>query len=387
MSAGSQAEAPHAKPDRALSVEIVDTGEGMQGLLADWNRVLADSGTDHVYLTHEWLSTWWRHFGHQRELFVVVVRDADGLVAIAPLMIARRRRWHGLTGRHLQFIGYPQADRMDIIVARRREEAVRTTLDHCLARCERWDVCELSELDSESPNLPLLSEWCRSHRHLLLRRVCSGPPFLRLDDMPPRGKLDKKLRYLRRRLEREHAATFRRLRCSPEEIRRELPRIKALAAKSWKARAGLGFFSDPALTAFYEDMSVTLAEREWLDLALLEVDSQLVSYRLGFRYARRFWDYDVGYDPDYHVHSPGMLLMDFVVGGSRELGLDAVDASRGIIDEHILRRWTQERHLHHELTFFHRGLRSRFLGLLERYLKPFLKRLLQRRHDVCVLSP
>lgn len=387
MGTGVQAAAPRASSHRHLSVETVDTVEGFRALRCDWNRILVGSGTDHVYLTHEWLTTWWRHFGPRADLFVVVVRDADGIVAIAPLMIAWRRRWHGLAGRHLQFIGYPQADRMDIIVARRRDEAMSALLEHCLARRARWDVCELSELDSRSPNLPLLAAWCRTHGHVLLRRVCSGPPFLRLDDASPHGKLAKKLRYLRRRLEREHTVSFRRLNCTPGQIRRELPRIREVAAKGWKARSGVGFFSDPALTAFYEDMSLTLAARGWLDLALLEVDSRLVSYRLGFRYAGRFWDYDVGYDPDFRVHSPGMLLMDHVVIGSRELGLDAVDASRGIVDEHILRRWTPERHLHHELTLFHDRPRSRLLGAMERHLKPFLKRLLARRNDVTVLSP
>ena len=58
-----------------------------------------------VFLTWEWIRTWWLYFGHDRELWPVTARERQGsLVGLAPLMREAHRKG-GVKLRTIAFIG------------------------------------------------------------------------------------------------------------------------------------------------------------------------------------------------------------------------------------------------------------------------------------------
>ena len=78
------------------------------------------------------------------------------------------------------------------------------------------------------------------------------------------------------------------------------------------------------------------------------------------------------------LHLAGKLLMNFVVEDSHCAGLEEVDASRGRMNEHILRRWTRGRRFHYEILLFNSKPTSQVLRWTESTLKPALKRVVGR---------
>ena len=52
-----------------LSIERIDDEERFAGLAGEWDALLADTDADNVFLTWEWLHTWWRHLAGRRRLF------------------------------------------------------------------------------------------------------------------------------------------------------------------------------------------------------------------------------------------------------------------------------------------------------------------------------
>jgi hypothetical protein len=59
----------------------------------EWNKLVSVSGADRFFLSHEWLSQWWRHFARDHaELMVLAAYHDDELVGIAPFMLTRVRR-------------------------------------------------------------------------------------------------------------------------------------------------------------------------------------------------------------------------------------------------------------------------------------------------------
>ena len=73
----------------ALQVEIIDDVEGFDGLREEWQGLHARTVPRNVFSSFVWARTWWRYFGAGRRPFLVLVRDCDRLVALAPLELSR----------------------------------------------------------------------------------------------------------------------------------------------------------------------------------------------------------------------------------------------------------------------------------------------------------
>ncbi len=55
-----------------------------------WNQLLKESDNDNIFLTWEWVYTWWEVFGGESELFIITVKNDKGdLIGIAPLHIKK----------------------------------------------------------------------------------------------------------------------------------------------------------------------------------------------------------------------------------------------------------------------------------------------------------
>ena len=74
----------------ALEVSEIRDPTDFLAMEDEWNQLLARSSYDVPFLRHEWLRTWWRHFGANRPLSVIVARDAGRLAFAMPLM---EQRW------------------------------------------------------------------------------------------------------------------------------------------------------------------------------------------------------------------------------------------------------------------------------------------------------
>jgi len=65
---------------------ISDAGE-FESLAETWHSLLQRTGNENsIYLTHEWLSTWWRHFGAGKQLNVLVLEKEGSPIGVVPLM-------------------------------------------------------------------------------------------------------------------------------------------------------------------------------------------------------------------------------------------------------------------------------------------------------------
>ncbi len=85
--------------------------EDLDALDAEWDELALASAN--VFATREWLSAWWRHFGHGRRLVLSTVRHSDGrLLAILPLYVWRERPL-----RILRFLGHGAGDQLGPICA------------------------------------------------------------------------------------------------------------------------------------------------------------------------------------------------------------------------------------------------------------------------------
>ncbi|WP_240466314.1 hypothetical protein, partial [Arhodomonas sp. KWT] len=113
-----------------------------------WERLVAASDADPLFLGWDWLYGWWRHFGVPggAALRLLAVHDGDGsLCGIAPMMVTAERVRGVLPSRRLQLVGnfWHGAETLpteyaDFIVRRDCAEAAADVLLECLLGQDQW---------------------------------------------------------------------------------------------------------------------------------------------------------------------------------------------------------------------------------------------------------
>jgi CelD/BcsL family acetyltransferase involved in cellulose biosynthesis len=316
-----------------------------------------------------------------RTLHMLAVSDAGGLAAWLP-MSAGVERIHGLPLRTLRLLGHPYNDRVALPLRGGDGELAGTVVEALRSCPWAWDVVVLSELHSAAERGQLARALAAQPALGVEWRACSSTPVLGLADGVPadRGRsATARSARARRKLAAAGTMRFERLIPTPAQVPPLLALCKAIEDRSWKGMQGLGIFSTPAGARFFADAATRLAARGWLDIGLLYLDGQPISYRFGFRHRNVWLDFNLAYDPAYAACAPGRILLDEMILSSRQQGLDAVDASRSSRTEpHLLAEWSDARIEHHELWLFAPTLRGRLLGLARRHLRPALQRLRRR---------
>ncbi len=108
-----------------------------------WDELLKNSTAfeARVFLSFEWLATWWRHLGRGR-LLIITVSDGTHLLAAAPLFISFTHA--------IRFIGSGNADYGDFLARRGYEEAAVMIWHWLFEHRSLWNVIALHELPESS---------------------------------------------------------------------------------------------------------------------------------------------------------------------------------------------------------------------------------------------
>jgi len=114
--------------DCQTRIEVVEQADRFANLRREWNELLRASSADCLFLTWEWLYTWWKHLADGRRLFLVLVRSGEELVAIAPLAVRSNQLSRLIPLQSMEFLGTGSvgSDYLDLIV---RQGMERQALD------------------------------------------------------------------------------------------------------------------------------------------------------------------------------------------------------------------------------------------------------------------
>jgi len=117
------------KPESAeIKVSIITDSDGLAKLQSDWTILLQNSDSDSIFLTWEWMSTWWQFYGNDYRLYVIAIRDSlNKLIGIAPFKVASRRYFRFCKRDVLEFIGVGEditPELLDIIALKSLESIV-----------------------------------------------------------------------------------------------------------------------------------------------------------------------------------------------------------------------------------------------------------------------
>jgi len=318
-------------------VNVIETAAELESLREPWSDLLAEDRPRTPFLTWEWMSTWWRHFGGDRRLWILAARDRHGdLIGLAPWMLSTRGAGPWKI-RRISFIG--DGDHADILARPEERDAVIASFLRFLDdRRPEWDVLDLERVKQGSD---LIAHLAASGP--LYAAPCVVPcPLVPLpEDWPSfearvlSQKMQKKLRYAARRLDREHPGemTLRRIE-DPAEIGSALETLASLSRKRWDRRT---CFGTPGFIAFHREIAALSLARGWLRFFVLELRGIPVAATYCFAYDGEYHAYQLCIDREWAALNVGHLLVQHVIEEAIREGASAFDYLRGA--ERYKRDW------------------------------------------------
>ena len=293
-----------------MRIERISTDKEFHALEREWNTLVQRSPAKTVFLTWEWLSSWWSAYGGGKKLFILLARDASGeCQGIAPLYLERSRR-----ARLLKFLGdgTHDSDYLDFIVPREQGAPVlEAFFEHLKLLQNDWDALQLNEMPEASPTLDFLRGLREQMRWLFGKEevpcgVRSLPAKWEefLQTLKPRFRTS--VRACLRNLEQWNGA-FEVL-TSSAETSSWLSELYELHSDRWALRKQAGVFANQNKRNFYEGMAQSFLNRGWLHMTRWRVNNAVLACQFGFVYGGTYHLLQEGFDSRCIHVSPGITL-------------------------------------------------------------------------------
>ena len=361
-------------------VDIVTDYDQFVGLEDEWNDAVDRARIPHPFLRHEWIRTWWDSFaasGHiRRELHIIVVREQDRLVGIAPLM-REHSVFYGLPIRRLAITANDHTPRADFIVAGREDVVYRAIWKSLAREIDRWDVLQLTQLPRTSRTIAAVSRLASDERLPIGTWTSSDSPYLELagtwdsywETLPAKFRSNVRNRLTRLTSIGEPVLDIL---SDKDAIANALDDAWRLEGSGWKDKEGTAIASDPAVQKFYTLLAERAADRGWLRLLFLSAGGKRIAVSYSAVHDGRLFLLKTGHDREFHTCSPFKLLTYFAAQAAHARGLREIDFLGDT--EPWKQEWTSAARGHDWLFVFSNSRRARLLHSIKFQMAPEIKK-------------
>jgi len=262
-------------------------------LRPEWDTLVALSPRPTLYLTHDWMRTWWECFrSPNREPYVITASGAAGLRGIAPLVrishqfcgIPFRRLELMTTGRYA-FSCRNLSASLEFIAAGDRQETVRAMAGYLSEHPDDWDYLRFHPLPEDSETLAALPLWAAQNGF-----TCRVRPVLSniVVELPGRWEdylaqlspgMRKRIRRADAGLRRSADSTITEI-TSPDDVDACFSEVESIERRCWKGRRRPPF-GDSMQAKFYRAVMSTAKEQGTLSLWMFNYLGRNIAYDFG----------------------------------------------------------------------------------------------------------
>jgi CelD/BcsL family acetyltransferase involved in cellulose biosynthesis len=278
-----------------------------------WNKILKYANVD-VFSTWEWLSTWWKYFGKNKKLLILIAKENDRIVGIAPLMYSIKRVF-GTNQNIIEFIGsgYSHTGYNDFIILDQYEKCANLFFDYLNNISEDWIYTKLVDIPEKSKSLIPLSMLSKrtdiSHECLIIPLPESFSVFLKTIQSRARKSFNAKLRSLNNNFVVK-LVDYSNL----DSVTQGMNILFNLHQERWRLKGRFkGMFADPRFKDFSLDIAKIFSEKGWLGLYALELSGKTVAILYGFRYNSKYYSNIGGLNSEFLIYDIGILLRFLVM--------------------------------------------------------------------------
>lgn len=329
-------------PFSTLKLELIQKAEELQSLEGEWSQLWDEDSMATPFQSPEWLLPWWRNF-KEGELFVIALRQNGRLCALLPFYIYSDP---AKGERQLLFLGAGTSDYLDGLFSNRRmapteQDALVSIVTECLLNYRQlWDIAYLKQLRNDSPILALTDLFPSANRRYP-SEACAWLSLERDKNIP--SKILRNIHYYRR-----HAEQMGRLEFTPVTLETALSTFDELVSlhrQRWERLGQDGVLAEERVRQHHRETIPLLYRKQILRLSRLTIDGNTIGVFYGLadspsRRRRKVYYYLSGFHPDYHMVSPGTLLLAAAVEEGKAEGAIGIDLLRG--EEQYKRLWGAE---------------------------------------------
>jgi CelD/BcsL family acetyltransferase involved in cellulose biosynthesis len=320
----------------------VNSLRSLSGYRLAWDALLPDTPRPTFLLTYDWLENYWRHFGSDKRLRVLVVRSGGDCIGIVPLCVQQRKHRLGA----VRVLTYPLEDWGAFYgpIGRNQTACLSLAMRHVAETPRDWDQIDLPWVAVDSVDRGRTQ---RAMRQAGLAATCESYGTSSTIDMQAAGNWDDYLAGLPRKARHELRRTVRRVqewgdvefvrhRPAPRRDGDGVPRwdlydaCEQIAAASWQATSPNGnTLCHPEFASFYRDTYAAAVRLGMADLALLKLAGRPVAFWMGYQYDGHVIGLRMGYREDAPIGGAGTTLLARLIEHSFERGDSSLDLGPG----------------------------------------------------------
>ena len=314
-----------------LTVIRIETSRAFEALETEWNRLLSESEIDNIFLTYEWLHTWWQIFGSDHQLYILIIRQSDAIIGIAPLMLTVTAHLE-IKNRIIRFIGTPNSDYSDFI-GKDKKVIWKQVQSYLEKHGNDWTKVELNQIPESSSTISVVRDTAgnfKMHSRIVPGDICMSFAYEGADSERPKFELErsKNFRNSTHFFARLNGLTFERY-SDPEGIKKHLVGLFHGHIMRWSKTPTPSKFCDPRHREFYERLADRLAPLGKVALAVLRHGSLPLAYLFAYKHNEVVNLYTILHEPFYERKSPGIIIFHFLTESYIREGYDLIDFARG----------------------------------------------------------
>jgi len=344
-----------------INFHIIDDHSEMKRMREVWNALLEDSSSNTIFLTWEWMNTWWECFSEGKELFIIVAENNGSIVGIAPLYITRTSIFGLRALKHLEFLGTTGVltEYLDFIIRKGHEqELVPGFMEFIFESSFHWDVFNVVSMRQDAINFKLLKDYYKIKGLRYWEYNTHISPYIELpsnfDDYMKSLSRNTRWRFrsLKKKLAHERQVDLI-VTTEKNDVMNDFSVIKELHQKRWEQKGDEGTFSNSRekVLTFHDLIVQRFFDNGWLYLLQLKVEGVPVAGQYNFFYNKIVFYHSVGFDPGWAEHNVGTVLQIEAIENSILKGAREFDLLRGA--EQYKYIWAKKEHVSVDAAFWH----------------------------------
>jgi CelD/BcsL family acetyltransferase involved in cellulose biosynthesis len=357
-----------------------------KSFVQQWNHLAETQVIPGIFVTYDWIKTWWNHFGADKRLVLLSGTYEKRLVALAPMMITKKGPFSLQGPRIMEFIGTGSvptrgmglSDRVDFLYAGNCHAILDEMLDRLYSLNPHFDLLLIRALSSASPTFEQLKR-NSEHYELSFGSVFrSFSPYTEIKGSwesflsTKSGKTRRQWRNSRRRLKRTGKYELSRYPDNGWSFKSTMKAILTISRHSYKWEEQNALLQSSALLNFYTEFYRRISRKGFFKVHFILMGGEPVAYQAGFQYANRLFAYDTAYDKSHKDVHPGIHLVTQGIRTACGKNLVEYDMMRG--DEPYKNRWCSDRREEIHFVAYHRSLKGKITLLLFVRLRELMKK-------------
>ena len=352
-----------------MRIELITDIHEFAALKDEWDELFEKNPDNSIFLSHDWLYSWWETYGAGHSLYILVCRDvADNRVA--GLFPAYQKNTWKLF-RSLKFLGseYVASDSLDIMTLPHVMPAVYEVIFRYISdNATAWDIVEFTGLVEDSPLLHFLCTNAPINLDLYQPDTDKACPCLELTSgwdqflQTKSSNSKSKILYRRKSLEKRFHVQLTEV-LTESQLEVAFKDIVRLQQGRGTFQNITSMFSSREFRHFIMVACKRMFHKERLQLVFLELNGRKVAYCLNLKQSNRVFCYQIGSDKVWDNFRIKYVLLSHVIEKAIGDHYKTYEFSRG--DEKYKSEWAKSSRRLSEVIIFNNDS----WGLILKYVK------------------